>query len=180
MMKRGENPYKSLGDALARLRGRMQESLAEVSGAVEIDSDRLKLYEQGEDRPSEDILELLMTHFSVKDDEADRIWKLAGYDNKNSDEAEENPLQPQPVMLLPFDARVIYTDAMNVVIDKHGVVINFMQGNGAGQMPAARVGMSIEYAQKVADVLNDTIKTAKLSNIPKHLPAPKSKKRPEA
>lgn len=177
-MKQGDKPYKSLGNALARLRNRMQESLAEVSGAVEIDIERLELFERGHERPTEDILELLISHFSIKEDEESDLWKLAGYNGaKPNAEAEEHILQPQPVMLLPFDARVIYTDAMNVVIDKSGVVINFMQGSGPAQMPAARLGMSIEYAQRVVDTLSETIKAAKSSQIAKSLPAPKIKQK---
>lgn len=175
-MQRGDNPYKLLGDELAKIRGRMQESLAEVSGAVEIDNDTLNSFEQGAKRPSEDILDLLISHFSVKEEEASRLWKLAGYDEqKSSHDIEELSIIQQPIMLLPFDARVIYTDTMNVVIDKHGVVINFMQSGGAPgqQIPAARVGMSLEYAQKVADTLQQTIKAAKELPKQKNLPAPK-------
>ncbi|CAN5428853.1 hypothetical protein BH10PAT3_BH10PAT3_4640 [soil metagenome] len=157
----------------------MRESIAEVSGAVEIDGEKLVEYEKGLGRPSEDILDLLITHFSIKEDEATKLWKLAGYDEtRGHQENDETPVIQQPIMLLPFDARIIYTDTMNVVIDKHGVVINFMQGGGmAGQqLPAARVGMSLEHAKKVADTLQATIKTAIEQTKPKILPEPKPHK----
>ena len=53
-----------------------------------------------------------------------------------------------------------------------------MQSGGIpGQhVPAARVGMSIEYAQKVADILQQTINTATEQQKPKNLPSPKSDK----
>jgi len=160
---------------------RLQESVAEVSGAVEIDTGKLASFEEGLNRPSEDILELLITHFSLKEAEAAKLWKLAGYDDPKNDNDRDDDMHiaPQPVMLLPFDARIIYTDTMNVVIDKHGVVINFMQGAGLnGQaMPAARVGMSLEYAKKVADTLQATIRTATEPKTQKNLPAPKSDKK---
>lgn len=155
----------------------MQESAAEVSGAVEIDADMLIRYEEGYERPSEDILDLLISHFSVKDREATRLWKLAGYDEAKSSAqpAEEVQVIQQPIMLLPFDTRIIYTDAMNVVIDDNGVVLNFMQGNAVQgqQMPAARLGMSLDYAQKVVDTLSETLQKARAAGVQKHLPAPK-------
>ena len=159
---------------LVNIRTRMQESLAEVSGAVEIDTDKLKAYESGATKPGEDILDLLISHFSVKEEEATKLWRMAGYDDSNKlTENEDMPMIQQPIMLLPFDARIIYTDSMNVVIDKHGVVINFMQNSGQnGQhIPAARVGMSLEYAKKVADTLQQTIKTASEMRNHKNLPA---------
>jgi transcriptional regulator with XRE-family HTH domain len=172
----GNKPYQYLGRELAKIRGRMQESLAEVSGAVEIDQDTLAAYEEGAQRPSEDILDLLISHFSIKEEESTKLWKLAGYeDQKNEAENEDLPVAAQPIMLLPFDARIIYTDTMNVVVDKHGVVINFLQGGGQNgqQLPAARVGMSLEYAKKVADTLQETIKKANQEQAQKNLPAPK-------
>lgn len=178
-MEKQDKPYISLGKELARIRARMQESLAEVSGAVEIDSDTLVNYESGLYRPSEDILDLLISHFSIKETEASKLWKLAGYDENKLGEQDDLPIIQQPIMLLPFDARIIYTDTMNVVIDKHGVVINFLQSAGSlgQQIPAARVGMSIEYAKKVADTLQKTIKKATEQQKQKNLPAPKSDKK---
>lgn len=175
-MENQDKPHKSLGKELTRIRTRMQESLAEVSGAVEIDNDILESYENGTYRPSEDILDLLISHFSLKETEAARLWKLAGYEESKQDELSGLPVLQQPIMLMPFDARIIYTDTMNVIIDKHGVVINFMQSAGSpGQhIPAARVGMSIDYAQKVADILQETIKTALEQQKQKNLPSPKS------
>lgn len=177
-MEKHDKPYISLGKELARIRARMQESLAEVAGAVEIENDILKSYENGQNRPSEDILDLLISHFLIKEKEASKLWKLAGYEENKSNENDEVGIIQQPIMLLPFDARIIYTDTMNVIIDKHGVVINFMQSAGiAGQqVPAARVGMSLEYAKKVAETLQQTIKTATEQQKPKNLPSPKSDK----
>jgi hypothetical protein len=58
-----ERPYKVLGEKLKSLRQKMHESVAEVSGAVEIDEQALLKIEQGQERPSEDILMLLINHF---------------------------------------------------------------------------------------------------------------------
>jgi len=78
--KNPQLPYKPLGAVLKKMRVSRQESLAEVSGAVEIDVDTLQIIEQGSIRPNEEILSLLISHFDIKDSEADRLWSLAGYD----------------------------------------------------------------------------------------------------
>lgn len=179
-MSEGHIPYIYLGRLLLKIRERMQESVAEVSGAVEIDNDMLKSYEAGSVRPSEDILELLISHFSVKDEEAAKLWKLAGYEDI-TEEADSDDLAtaPQPVIILPMDARVMYTDSMNVVVNNDGVVINFLQNGGQnGQpVPAARVGMSIEHAKKVVKTLEETIAQAAKTKEQKNLPAPKNDKK---
>lgn len=57
----------------------------EVSGAVEIDEKRLKRIEAGIERPAEDILLLLISHFGVADREAVQLWELADYDSDMPD-----------------------------------------------------------------------------------------------
>jgi transcriptional regulator with XRE-family HTH domain len=49
-------PYGLLGKKLRQLRESHRESVAEVSGAVEIEENFLTNIEAGKDRPSEDIL----------------------------------------------------------------------------------------------------------------------------
>ncbi|MCL4357524.1 helix-turn-helix domain-containing protein, partial [Patescibacteria group bacterium] len=53
-------PYIKLGQQLKNYRKAKHESLAEVSGAVEIDEHVLERYEAGLDRPDEEILNLLI------------------------------------------------------------------------------------------------------------------------
>jgi transcriptional regulator with XRE-family HTH domain len=179
-MQRGATPYKQFGKLLAGIRNRLQESLAEVSGAVELEVDTISRYERGEERPSEDILSLLITHFDIKDDEADTLWELAGYD-KNGDPLNDAQPAVQTIMMLPFDARIVYTDTAHVMINNYGVVMNFMQGGGANNQPVAvaRVGMSLEHAKSVLDVLQKTITQAEAENAKqaKTLPAPKTDRR---
>ena len=64
------------------MRLRAKESLVEVSAAIELPEDRLGLIEKGELRPSEDIMELFIMHFTVQENEADKLWELAGYGDK--------------------------------------------------------------------------------------------------
>src|SRR5437868_12329616 len=74
-----KSPYQTLGKTLKDLRHRASESLAEASGAVEIDVRELASFELGKARPSEDVLLLLISHFGAKDDEAVKLWEMAGY-----------------------------------------------------------------------------------------------------
>jgi transcriptional regulator with XRE-family HTH domain len=178
-------PYKSLGNHLRRMREKLQESVADVSGAVEIDTSALAAFEQGVERPSEDILLLLISHFGVKEDEAGQLWKLAGYDK--DDLLVDDTFDPErpPVFVMPGDARIAYTDMVHVMVNNYGVVLNFMQGAGPNNQPmiVSRVGMSREHAESLLELLQRTL----YHNEPKALPhtknkpnSSKSKRRPPA
>lgn len=175
----GENtwtnkPYLQLGSRLKQAREKLQETLAEVSGSVEIDLDTLTRIENGEQRPNEDTLMLLINHFNLTDDQASDLWELAGYSNQN---AELDGLKPLAA-IIPIDNRVIYTDMMHVMVNNYGVVMNFMQHTGTGQPnTVARVGMSKEHAQSVLEVLKKTLQQHDQPKQIKALPAPIAKKR---
>jgi transcriptional regulator with XRE-family HTH domain len=167
-------PFKTLGVRLKSMRVKLQQSIEEVSGAVEIDDTLLAAYEQGSKRPSEDILMLLISYFSVKEEDAVKLWELAGY---TKHEPHDKRLKPdetvQPVLVMPMDVRVVYTDMANITTNKYGVTMNFMQSEGPGNQPLAvsRVGMSREHALKLLTTLQKALTPAK----PKMLPAPESK-----
>ena len=168
-----ERPYLILGIRLRRLREQKQETLAEVSGAVEIDMHELSKIERGASRPSEDILMLLMNHFALQDEEAVKLWNLAGYDYNLQNTSSQTESSVKQVMVLPMDARVVYTDMVHVMVNKRGVVMNFMQEAGLGGQPlaVARVGMSREHAQSVVELLQKALSDQDV----KLLPAPKPK-----
>jgi len=175
-MNNTKQPFESLGRELKKLRDRRKESLIEVSGAVEIESDELSRYEEGKSRPSEDILALLISYFNIKEAESKRLWKLAGYENIDSPEgftvADDLPFQTQQIMVMPMDVRVIYTDLVHVMVNNYGVVINFMQGAGPNSQPLAvsRIGMSKEHAYSLLNVLKDTLEKSFESKQIKQLP----------
>lgn len=167
-MQKRQFPYRRLGERLHSLRKESQETLPEVSGAVELETDIIASYERGETRPSEDVLDLLIRHFDINDDEADELWDLAGYGETSS--SDDNALTPN-VMIIPVDNRVIYTDTANITVNNYGVVMNFMQNGNAGRpLAVARVGMSLEHAKSVLEVLNNTIKQAESAKNSKRLP----------
>lgn len=167
--KEVHKPYKLLGEKLRSLREKHSETLLEVSGAVEIEPEMLDNIEQGSERPSEDILLLLISHFSSREHEADHLWQLAGYERPDQD----NPTQSEPyaaqpaMMVLPMDARIVYTDTVHVMANNHGVVMNFLQNAGPNNqtIAVARVGMSREHAQSVVELLQKTLAQSEQKQI---------------
>lgn len=153
-------PYETLGSQLRHLRERNRESVAEVSGAVEIDEDELSKIESGAERPSEDILLLLISHFAVEDDKAAELWQLAGYDRQEEEREHEVPQgnRPQTLMVM-IDPRVMYSDSVEVVTNSKGVVVNFSQNAGQNGQPltVARIGMSHDQAKMVMGVLHQAL-----------------------
>lgn len=148
---------------MRRLREHNRESVAEVSGAVEIDEGELSKIEAGTERPSEDILLLLISHFSVEDDKAAELWQLAGYDHQedgheHDPEPQQHGRPPQTLMVM-IDPRVMYSDNIEVATNDKGVVVNFSQSAGQnGQLLAiARIGMSHDQAKVVMGVLHQAL-----------------------
>lgn len=173
-------PYKTLGSHLKYLREHSSETLAEVSGAVEITEDILERIEEGLERPSEDILMLLISHFDMQDTEAVQLWELAGYDRRNNPDIGGGSIQDDiqagrpVVMLLALDVRTQYTDGIDIALSNAGVVMSFTQAGSHGQsQPVARVGMSIEQAEAVSAALQHALLQARYRG-PKGLPAPGS------
>lgn len=171
-------PFKTLGSHLKHLREESSESLAEVSGAVEIEELVLQRYEDGHERPAEDILSLLISHFDMLEHEASRLWELAGYKaeafgQKMIEEVMSG--NKNVVMLLAVDMRTAYTDSLNVTTTKSGVTMQFNQTSGEGNaQPVARLGMSYEQAEAVIAELQRALLHYKYLKGPKGLPSPKS------
>lgn len=170
------SPFQVLGKRLRLLRERYKESVAEVSGAVEIDIDALERIERGDERPSEDVLELLIDHFSLHDHEAAQLWDWAGYGSEDEARSSRPAEQSRPAMLLlAVDTRVMYSDGAQITDGPNGLVMTFTQdgalGNGSGPVPVARVGMSYEQAHAVLGALQGALLHRQYLNGPKALPA---------
>lgn len=167
---------KKIGEFLKQKREAIHESLAEVSGAVEIDLDMLHKIETGRLLPSEDILLLLISHLNVEEQDAMRLLDIAGYDRDSAPSSDE--AMRQTFMVIPFDNRIMYADEVQVRSDKNGVVFEFMQASSNGQKTAvSRVGLSREHAAKMLGVAAETIKLSAEHPVQKQLPMPKSQKR---
>lgn len=163
-------PYHNLGERLRSLRERKQETLHEVSDAVEIETKALQQIEAGKKRPPEDILLLLCSHFQLEDTHTEELWKLAGYIGKpgeddSSDDTHEQhahfdqmPQSVQAVMMM-LDPRVIYSDGVEAVAGDRGVTLHFSQVNGPGGKPlvVSRIGMSRVQAEQLMGVLHQVL-----------------------
>src|SRR3954470_1937002 len=121
--------YKPLGKHLKELRTRANESLAEASGAVEIDVRELAGFELGKHRPTEDVLLLLISHFGAKDDEAVRLWEMAGYAMERIPVS--HGMSSEPGAQNGSDNRVLFTDVVDIIVNNYGVIMNFMQSGPA-------------------------------------------------
>lgn len=161
-----KKPFQPLGKVLKKLRHRANESLAEASGAVEIDVRELASFELGKSRPSEDVLLLLISHFGAKDDEAVKLWEMAGYGMDKIPASHMANTDARAVIDSNEAEKILYTDVVDVMVNNYGVVMSFMQGgpqNSASTV--ARIGMSREHAKSVLKILEVT-----LSQTEKKLP----------
>jgi transcriptional regulator with XRE-family HTH domain len=175
-----KRPYQPLGKCLKALRDKRHESLAEASGAVEINEKQLASFELGHNRPSEDVLLLLISHFGVHDDEAVKIWEMAGY---GLTKVSKSVTEKISLADLTPDKRILFTDVVDVIVNNYGVVMNFMQGNGPSSKPVtvARVGMSREHAKSVLKILQVTLAQTERSapKLPKRIITPDNSKKDE-
>jgi hypothetical protein len=187
-----DKPFVTLGKHLQSVREQASRSLAEVSGAVEIDEKQLKLIEAGQKRPEEDVMLLLISYFNVADQEALHLWELARYDTKLSDHLELSEstdgdktaiseLMTKPmVMLLTMDVRTMYSDGVEITCNEAGVTLNFTQitnqvkGNRPNNLSIAKVGMSYNQAEKVFKTLELALLHAKYNGPTKKLPPGKA------
>lgn len=170
------SPYIALGKHLKYVREQSKQTLSEVSGAVEIDEKTLERIESGEERPAEDILLLLISHFGVQDQEAIQLWELANYDGEIPDQIRPENFGLQNgkpvVMLVALDMRTIYSDGLDIHCSTAGVTLNFTQTGGrqANPSPVARIGMSYEQAEKVLDNLQKSLMKVKYLRSRRSLP----------
>ncbi len=165
-MNSNESPYHYLGTRLRMLREAQHETLREVSEAVEIDSSVLKRYESGHERPSEDVLLLLFSHFAIEEPSALELWRLAGYEGRPDDDTDEEDhthdnaaAMHQHMMMVMVDPRIMYSDGVEAVAGDRGVVLNFSQVNGPNGQPltVSRIGMSREQAQMLMGVIHQVL-----------------------
>jgi transcriptional regulator with XRE-family HTH domain len=163
-------PFKVLGMRIRKLRVDAKETLLEVSGALEIEDTTLQQIEAGQQLPDEDILDLMISHFNVREQEANKLWELAGYNKKESPLIEDQILK-QVMMVIPFDNRVVFSDQAIIHANKKGVTIDFklLAGNPQAQT-VSKVGMSVEQAKALYMQLGAGLHAALQPRVPKQLP----------
>lgn len=167
-------PYVSLGNHLKYVREQSKQSLAEVSGAVEIDEAKLARIEAGFERPDEEVLLLLISHFRVQDREAVQLWELANYESDMPNDflgADPSHKGKQTIMLLAMDVRTMYSDGFEIAANTAGITLNFSQSTGKNQSaPVARVGMSREQAEQLLQAIEKALIKVKYQGPNKLLP----------
>ncbi len=152
----------SFGSYLKGIRNKRNETLADVSGAVEIDVVTLDRIESGNTQPSEDVLMLLISHFNLKEDEAVRLWQLAGFDHGKLG-YQINSTNEETLNALSNEEPILFTDGLQVSANKFGVIINFLQGLSADGKPVtiSRLGMSRDHAKTIVEVIQKTLDLSK-------------------
>jgi transcriptional regulator with XRE-family HTH domain len=173
------HPYSTLGKHLKTVREQAKRSLAEVSGALEIDEVELKRIEAGLKRPDEEIMLLLISYFDMIDQEALHVWQLAEYDSGLEEHMDfetidvdtaASPLTKPTIMLLAMEPRSMYSDSIEVSWNKAGVTMDFSQSTPKGQLSVAKVGMSLDQAAEVLKCLERALLHAKYNSNVKLLP----------
>lgn len=163
MSTHNKDKYAALGARLKFLREQWQQSISDVCNTLEIDEKMLRAFEAGKIAPPPEVLDMLISHFLLTEDQAQDLRDLVE-DQREEAEASitgtmEDMLSKQLVMFMPVDTRVVYTDSMQATITDSGVVLQFMQQTGSGQsVPISRVGMSRQHAERVIEVLQSTLK----------------------
>lgn len=168
LMSEIKKPFAELGAKLKHLRECNQESLEDASGAAEIDALTLQAFEDGIERPDEDILHVLLHHFDASEDIAEELWQLAGY-RLAEVESKKSSYQATPaIMVLPIDGRILYSDSVHVGVNNQGVVLNFMQNVGLDgkSVPVSRIGMSKDHARSMIKLLSDCLEHAEPKQLP--------------
>lgn len=175
-MRSEKFPHKTFGNRLKQLREKAHQSVAEVSGAVEIDEKTLFRIEQGEILPPEEVLLLLVSHFDIKEQDAKKLFDLAGYGRAHPGmNQNDEQMIKQMLMVIPVDNRILYSDSTNVNVNRNGVVLNFLQQNDNQAVPVSRIGISKEHAVRLVKTLSETLKMAEQAQKPKLLGAPEQK-----
>jgi len=176
-------PYKILGQKIKSLRKSFNETIKDVSSAVEINPSELQKIESGIVRPSEEILMQLISHFNLSDNEALSFWQLANYDNQSiilnnftnnlfSKLISDNQVN-NLVMLLPLEQKPLYSDHLEIVLGDSGLVINFNQKVNNQIIPISKIGMSLEQANLLYKTLESALLQSKYNSGPKKLNSPK-------
>jgi transcriptional regulator with XRE-family HTH domain len=171
----GPKPYEQLGDKLKYFRQTKRESLEEVSSAVEVERHLLERFEAGVERPDENILELLINHYKLKETLADQLWELAGYNPEAFGEEaaieEAVNVARQLIMVLSADNRTIYTDGVSIDCNKSGLQMTFSQTVAQGKpINVSRLGMSYQQAEEVLRALGVALTYARFSQSRSLLP----------
>lgn len=175
--------FIEFGTRLQKYRSLKNESITDVANAVEIDRSHLSKLENGHERPSLDVLNRLVSHFSLSRVEATELSNLAGFGGESQVVIETGrkedvhmdqhqiptgeEAKKQLEVRMPNNAVVLYTDSVFISSNQYGLVLDFAQSMGPTnqQSVVSRIGMSKEHAKIMLDVLKKHLE--KTENQPK-------------
>lgn len=166
--------YSDLGTDLKVLRINSRLSMEDLSNTLSVDRSLISKFENGHERPTMDLLNRIISHFSLNYDQALKIWGEAGYTSglTLSQRREGNHmdssaiLAPQPqaptnmnISIDPVRTPLLYTDSAFVSSSDVGVTVDFAQSVGptAQLVVQARVGMSRDQATRLIDALKQNL-----------------------
>lgn len=183
--------FLTLGKKIKKYRLLKNESLSRIAEAIGVDHSYLSKIENGLRKPSFQILQKLIQHFSLTGLEVMEMMYLSGYSSPvalshkhsadfshernlgNTQEREEvskmqdtikTPITKDLQVNVPPGTPVLYTDSCFVTDSPFGIVMDYAQRLGPTnrQTVVARVGMSVEHAEALVKVLSQKIIDSKL------------------
>ncbi len=175
-MSENNQPYKNFGERVKFLREQWQQTISEMSYALEISENSLISIEEGKELPEPETFELIVSHFLLTDDQAEDLRSLAYIDQpKHSGKLPtllDESMIKQLLVMTTIENRIAYTDGMHANVNDHGVILHFTQNNPGSKSPVtvSKIGMSHEHARKIIEVLEKTITEYEKNKLPKQLP----------
>ena len=176
------NKFQDFGGQLKKIRLDANKTIDDVSGAVELSTRKLKQIELGEVRPKEELIFLLASYFNLSFPKTQQLLNLAGYNKKIIDSTKEEfqtffgnlsgrkTQDTQQVFLAITDLsdeKTFYTNETSVNVSNSGVVIEFLQSAAINRnnrpKTVAKVGMSVEHAYQLRDILQHALANLKKS-----------------
>ena len=182
--------YTKFGTRIKALRELKNENITEAAKGLGIDRSYLSKLEKGRLKPSKNVLNLLSSYFSLKQEEAVELWTLGGYpidasgivtlgenfstgvkaysrrgvmtveDKTNQNQSSQNK---GVEITVPQNTAILYSDSAFVTTSPYGVVFDFAQTMGPTnkQTVVARVGMSQQHAEALLKVLEKRLQNRK-------------------
>jgi len=159
------------GLELREIRKSAGESLAITAAHLGIDRSHLNKVELGIYKPSSELLDKIIAHFSVEGKKARQLRDfiergqvehvVVGSEQGKGEVMQQN-LAPQEqgvqVTVDPTKVQILYSDSTFVSSSDYGLVLDVAQtapGNPKQQFVVARIGMSFDHAKKLLEVIND-------------------------
>jgi len=170
------NDYlKKLGQKIKYFQLSKEENVTTVAKSINIDRAYLSRIENGHERPSEKLLNDLISHFNLSSNDANELFMLAGYKSgavaAQSYKGEKPmnelklPTQEQPKQLQfnkPIGLSTLYSDSVVIKANQWGIVFDFGQSVSQEQTNiVSSIGMSKEHARALLDALKKN-----LDNVP--------------